>query len=426
MRDRSFIAVRALLAALLCLALVGPVFARSNRSGPVRVRGYYRKDGTYVRPHYRSRPDGIFSNNWSTKGNVNPYTGAVGTKTEPSGSGVNQSAPTGYEEAGEQRSKPVGALNLRPPLGKGARGTVIPSPKPTATKATTGSAIPVIGTHRVTGPVTAVSVTAKSAAEPAKGSDLVEKLTLSIATLCREGKYQEALAATGDLRKAIQQRQRVSTPAPNQTSAATKQKSPLALLSQGRRLEVHFGTNLIYRLADNPEMGDLSSGKGWPVGTIYIAEDGKRIIQNRYLKIGDQTHEVRFSSSNPEVVMVDDKGTVSAKKAGRAVVTFQFGDEAVRIYYLVVMVPVHFGISQDQIIEKIGLPDRRTKTYVAAFEHDSLDGISYYGGTDGNTVEHWHYDQFPGAMLFFYDSEWLMSLQQLEWEQNRSLRFSLD
>ena len=25
-------------------------------SGPVRVKGYYRKDGTYVRPHTRSRP----------------------------------------------------------------------------------------------------------------------------------------------------------------------------------------------------------------------------------------------------------------------------------------------------------------------------------------------------------------------------------
>ena len=24
--------------------------------GPVRVRGFTRRDGTYVRPHYRSRP----------------------------------------------------------------------------------------------------------------------------------------------------------------------------------------------------------------------------------------------------------------------------------------------------------------------------------------------------------------------------------
>jgi len=46
----------------------------------VRVKGYYRKDGTYVQPHYRSNPDGNVYNNWSTKGNINPYTGKEGTK----------------------------------------------------------------------------------------------------------------------------------------------------------------------------------------------------------------------------------------------------------------------------------------------------------------------------------------------------------
>jgi hypothetical protein len=30
----------------------------------VYVEGYYRSDGTYVRPHYRSSPDGIKSNNY--------------------------------------------------------------------------------------------------------------------------------------------------------------------------------------------------------------------------------------------------------------------------------------------------------------------------------------------------------------------------
>ncbi|MBL7186835.1 MAG: hypothetical protein ISS70_10970 [Phycisphaerae bacterium] len=49
----------------------------------VRVRGYFRRNGTYVRPHYRSNPDGNFWNNWSTIGNVNPYTGKVGTKRTP-------------------------------------------------------------------------------------------------------------------------------------------------------------------------------------------------------------------------------------------------------------------------------------------------------------------------------------------------------
>ncbi|XWW46641.1 peptidoglycan-binding protein [Fibrella sp. USSR17] len=41
----------------------------------VQVRGYYRKDGTYVQPHMRSSPDGNPYNNWSYPGNTNPYTG---------------------------------------------------------------------------------------------------------------------------------------------------------------------------------------------------------------------------------------------------------------------------------------------------------------------------------------------------------------
>ena len=45
----------------------------------VKVKGYYRKDGTYVQPHYRSNPDGNPYNNWSYPGNTNPYTGKTAT-----------------------------------------------------------------------------------------------------------------------------------------------------------------------------------------------------------------------------------------------------------------------------------------------------------------------------------------------------------
>lgn len=45
--------------------------------GDVYVNGYYRKDGTYVQPHYRSAPDGNPYNNYSYPGNLNPYTGRV-------------------------------------------------------------------------------------------------------------------------------------------------------------------------------------------------------------------------------------------------------------------------------------------------------------------------------------------------------------
>ncbi len=48
-------------------------------NGQVRVRGYTRKDGTYVAPHTRSSPDGNPYNNYSFPGNYNPNTGRITT-----------------------------------------------------------------------------------------------------------------------------------------------------------------------------------------------------------------------------------------------------------------------------------------------------------------------------------------------------------
>ncbi len=53
----------------------------SNQGTTVDVRGYLRKDGTYVDPHKRTASDATFDNNWTTRGNVNPYTGKPGTKS---------------------------------------------------------------------------------------------------------------------------------------------------------------------------------------------------------------------------------------------------------------------------------------------------------------------------------------------------------
>lgn len=51
--------------------------ARIGR-GTARVRGHMRGSG-YVFPHYRTNPgNGSIRNNWSTQGNINPYTGHHG------------------------------------------------------------------------------------------------------------------------------------------------------------------------------------------------------------------------------------------------------------------------------------------------------------------------------------------------------------
>ncbi len=44
------------------------------------VKGYTKKDGTHVDAYKRTAPDSTKRNNFSTKGNVNPYTGKPGTK----------------------------------------------------------------------------------------------------------------------------------------------------------------------------------------------------------------------------------------------------------------------------------------------------------------------------------------------------------
>ncbi len=43
------------------------------------VRGYYRSNGTYVAPHMQTNADGNAYNNWSSRPNINPYTGRQGT-----------------------------------------------------------------------------------------------------------------------------------------------------------------------------------------------------------------------------------------------------------------------------------------------------------------------------------------------------------
>ena len=71
-------------ASLVALVGVTSAEAGGHRGGyhsSSHVNGYYRSNGSYVSPHYRSGRDGYHNNNWSVQGNVNPYTGKPGTKS---------------------------------------------------------------------------------------------------------------------------------------------------------------------------------------------------------------------------------------------------------------------------------------------------------------------------------------------------------
>ncbi|GJH17635.1 hypothetical protein CBA19CS22_13855 [Caballeronia novacaledonica] len=77
----------------ISLCLVAPAFAQhygshsssnlyggsnSSYGSDQQVSGYTRSNGTYVEPYHRSAPDNTMYNNYSSQGNVNPYTGQAG------------------------------------------------------------------------------------------------------------------------------------------------------------------------------------------------------------------------------------------------------------------------------------------------------------------------------------------------------------
>lgn len=78
-----------LLILIMSIFFTASVFAKQSSSDGYKsngssksnnVRGYTKKDGTYVAPHNRTNPNNTQRDNWTSKPNQNPYTGKDGTK----------------------------------------------------------------------------------------------------------------------------------------------------------------------------------------------------------------------------------------------------------------------------------------------------------------------------------------------------------
>jgi hypothetical protein len=77
-----------ILIAMLATAACTPAFARGgshsyssySSSGSHHVSGYTNSHGHFVQSYRATNPNHTKSDNWSTKGNYNPYTGKAGTK----------------------------------------------------------------------------------------------------------------------------------------------------------------------------------------------------------------------------------------------------------------------------------------------------------------------------------------------------------
>jgi hypothetical protein len=62
------------LAASLMIAVLS-----AHAQGQHWVAPHYDRNGNFIQGHWQTNPDATKMNNWSTQGNVNPYTGQPGT-----------------------------------------------------------------------------------------------------------------------------------------------------------------------------------------------------------------------------------------------------------------------------------------------------------------------------------------------------------
>lgn len=68
--------MKAVIASVLLALAAAPTFAAGSHS----KKGHIKKDGTYVASSHATNPNKSKADNYSSKGNANPYTGKKGTK----------------------------------------------------------------------------------------------------------------------------------------------------------------------------------------------------------------------------------------------------------------------------------------------------------------------------------------------------------
>ncbi|MGH1336828.1 MAG: peptidoglycan-binding domain-containing protein [Aureispira sp.] len=91
-----------ILALLFLLSSISMLLAQTN-SKHVKVKGYYKSNDTYVKSHYRTAPNSTNTDNFSTRGNTNYYTGKPGW-IAPDNQPTTSARQPSYESTSNYRS----------------------------------------------------------------------------------------------------------------------------------------------------------------------------------------------------------------------------------------------------------------------------------------------------------------------------------
>lgn len=221
--------------------------------------------------------------------------------------------------------------------------------------------------------------------------------------------------------------------APNSTSytdvkeqALINMKSPAELIYDNKVIKIHYGESILYLLNDqkdflHPDARCMFSAQ------IPVEFNGKLAINNKFIKIDDQTKIVKFTSKTPKILTVSEDGLICVKDQGKGIFRVSIDSHSVDISLHIEFLPIKYGIDTDRLIEKLGIPDKMIKKVISWPESEIIDGIFYCPGVGGiNCVEHWIYNKYPGAIIRIGVTDEVNDVVQKGWEELSSVKWKLE
>jgi hypothetical protein len=195
-------------------------------------------------------------------------------------------------------------------------------------------------------------------------------------------------------------------------------------LPDGQLLKIEYGNDVVYgvmRIKDKYSFCEIGSEdiqekeKEFHVEEAYAYENhlikvhGEIVINNRLVKISGYNLRVEYTSLTPDIAIINESGGIEWKDKGLAkfkVSVFEhnsnieLGNSVVEVN--VIKLPIitgYYGFSSvEEVIQKLGFPDRETEAYFEWYEESGyFEDIYYPFSSDscGTFVQHWSYDKYP-------------------------------
>lgn len=191
-------------------------------------------------------------------------------------------------------------------------------------------------------------------------------------------------------------------------------------LPDKQQLKIEYGNDVVY--------GAMRSKDKWLLSYDIRSEDiqekefyvrrtnwhhlrvhGEIVVENRLVKIPGYNLRVEYASLTLDIATIDESGGIEWKDKGLAkfkVSVFEhnsnieLGNSVVEVN--VIKLPIitdYYGFSSvEEVIQKLGFPDRETKARFEWYEESGhFEDIYYSFSSDGYAtfLQHWSYDKYP-------------------------------